>query len=500
MQENEFEKRLQEEMSEFRVRPSEVVWEKIEDELRKKKRRRVIFYLFLLAGLSLIGYSGYVLFTPEKQILSKQDIATTEKINSEKKEPSLTGDAKKMEPVDENSDQSKKTAETHSGVESKIPDIDDDNKPAQARPQSQSNRDVLKSPTKINSKGPKNKIVTKDDTAIALQTEKDFVSDAKPAPAPSPRAPEKNTEAIAQVSAEKNQTNRPVPDSSVAAIKKEEGVPAAQKQAAKKTKSSIKWALEVSGGVSHLGDKALSFAGVNQQGDAFYVNTPGNSTGGPTGGFTVYYPPSEVVRGPAFRAAVVGEMSISKRSSVSAGLGYAFYSNEIKTGGHKDSSFVLRTMTDQSVALSSYYQGPQSQAIEYRNKYHFILVPINYQLQLNKGIKVPIVWNIGVSPAYLFSTNALVYDTASGGIYYKNKEAFNKFHFNLNTGISFRVGKPNKLQWSIGPEVSMDMTGLVKESKSVANIFSSSGSGSQKRYFIYGGVTGRIYLKKKNAK
>ena len=31
MQENEFEKRLQEEMEEFRLRPSEAVWDKIED-------------------------------------------------------------------------------------------------------------------------------------------------------------------------------------------------------------------------------------------------------------------------------------------------------------------------------------------------------------------------------------------------------------------------------------------------------------------------------------
>ncbi|HET9434504.1 MAG TPA: hypothetical protein VFO37_12145, partial [Chitinophagaceae bacterium] len=175
----------------------------------------------------------------------------------------------------------------------------------------------------------------------------------------------------------------------------------------------------------------------------------------------------------------------TKRSSVSAGLGYAYYSNEIKTGVYKDSSFVLRTMAAQSVNLDAYYQG--SQVMEYRNKYHFIQVPINYQLQLNKGVKLPIIWSVGVAPSYLFSTNALVYDTATGGIYYKNNDAFNKFHFNLNTGISFRVGKPGKLQWSIGPELSMDMTGLAKDA-------------DQKRYFLYGGINGRVYFKKKNTK
>ena len=39
MQENEFEKRVQKKMEEFRLRPSDVVWERVEEELRKKKKR-----------------------------------------------------------------------------------------------------------------------------------------------------------------------------------------------------------------------------------------------------------------------------------------------------------------------------------------------------------------------------------------------------------------------------------------------------------------------------
>ena len=238
-------------------------------------------------------------------------------------------------------------------------------------------------------------------------------------------------------------------------------MPADQQKQKKKTISSIRWGLDLSIGVSQISNKAFSFSGVSQSADALY-NAPGNSTGGNTGGnLNSSRAPSDVLRGIAFKAGIVGEMNLSKRSSVSAGLGYAYYSNNIKTGSPKDSSFVLRTMTAQSVALNSYYQG--SQVMEYTNHYHFIQLPIYYQLQLNKGVKLPIIWSIGVAPAYLFSTNALIYDTARGGIYYKNNDAFNKFHFNLNTGLSFRFGKTNKLQWSLGPELSMDMTGLMKD-------------------------------------
>ena len=62
MQENEFEKRVREEIGGLRLRPSEEVWGKVEAELKRKKRRRVVFFIFLLAGLSLLGGSGYFLW------------------------------------------------------------------------------------------------------------------------------------------------------------------------------------------------------------------------------------------------------------------------------------------------------------------------------------------------------------------------------------------------------------------------------------------------------
>ncbi|HRO70598.1 MAG TPA: hypothetical protein PK951_09465, partial [Chitinophagaceae bacterium] len=60
MQENEFEKKVQQRMEEFRLRPSEVVWGAVAHSLEKKRRRRiVVFFVFLLAGLGLAGFSGY---------------------------------------------------------------------------------------------------------------------------------------------------------------------------------------------------------------------------------------------------------------------------------------------------------------------------------------------------------------------------------------------------------------------------------------------------------
>ena len=112
MQENEFEKRLQEEMGEFRLRPSDDVWNKIEVEIRKKKRRRVVFFIFLLAGLSLMGYTGYFLTSTTKKNLAEQVIATTDKnILDQKNEEPAEADAQKSIPEDQTIAKSKQAKE-----------------------------------------------------------------------------------------------------------------------------------------------------------------------------------------------------------------------------------------------------------------------------------------------------------------------------------------------------------------------------------------------------
>ena len=56
MPENEFEKRVSSEMQDLRFKPSENVWLRVEERIKKKKKRRIFIIIFLLAGLSLLGY------------------------------------------------------------------------------------------------------------------------------------------------------------------------------------------------------------------------------------------------------------------------------------------------------------------------------------------------------------------------------------------------------------------------------------------------------------
>jgi hypothetical protein len=142
------------------------------------------------------------------------------------------------------------------------------------------------------------------------------------------------------------------------------------------------------------------------------------------------------------------------------------------------------TVRSNSAYSGGYYYGPR--VSKYTNKYHFLEIPLAYQLQVINGKKMQVLWNGGIYTSVLLSTNALVYDTAAYGVYYKNNNAHNKVHFALNSGVSLRFGRENKMQWSIGPEFSMDMTNVLKDDFILRN-----------RYFMYGGVTARILFPRK---
>ena len=62
MQENEFEKQVQQKMEELQLHPSESVWQHIAAHITKKKQRRVVWIFFLL--LLALLFAGYWLMDP----------------------------------------------------------------------------------------------------------------------------------------------------------------------------------------------------------------------------------------------------------------------------------------------------------------------------------------------------------------------------------------------------------------------------------------------------
>lgn len=512
MQENNFEKRVQQQMEELRFRPSEAVWEKVEEEIRKKRKRRVVFFIFLLAGLSLIGYSGYFLFNKSKPNLVEQNTTLTDKKESIKnsqpgagtenanrkhedsekpgpgKETQLSSIEEKNIAIEEKTnstgtndvainkkettvkeenivlkDREKRTVKLKPTASKKLSDKTK-NKYTTANNKTQGQTTGKSYPQKKDSDMP---VISKsDDVSVPVVAEKDLAEN-KEFP-----VEEKDVQGN-DIQTKKDSTAK----EEVAANKE---VPAATPK--KKQAPKINWGIEFSYGVSANREDAF-LGGQKSMADRVY-SSPQSNVGNPIVSTTTFYSPSSIKSGAAFRAGLVGEMKISRKSSVSSGLRYAYFSNSIKVGSYKDTAVSFTNSFSQDVNVRAIYRGVQQK--EYTNRFHFIQLPLQYQWQLNKGTKIPILWNAGATVGYLISTNGLVYDTAANGIYYHDKKAFNKLNWNLNTGFSFRFGNKGKLQWSLGPEFSVGMNKLTKNDY------------TKKQYLLYGGMTGRIIFTKKN--
>jgi hypothetical protein len=584
MQENEFEKKVREEIGGLRLRPSEEVWGKVEAELKRKKRRRVVVFIFLLAGLSLIGTTGYFLWNNEKQNLAEEKtlIPANEKPvddnsivkSPETKESTQTGQTKREQPV--STDERKKetdgikdiatdkiseskndigasqttektivkgddivsktdakqtsietkrktrgadkeialtkkkvTPEKELTIAAKDEDVTIVKQEPAARPEKlkekaiEQNDIVSKTDakqtsieTKRKTRGAdkeiaaaKKKVTPEKELAIAAKDEDVTIVKQEPVEKPTKlkedviaqndNSIKQDSIAVASIAAEKKNETATIKDSAITVLlPEEEKINKASKTIAR---LPIKLGVSFSAGISNLGDDIFSIPSVAKSADQLY-STPGGATNNPAP--TPFYPPSSIKAGTAFKIGVIAEKQLTKKSSLVAGLQYAYLSNNIKTGMVKDTAIALYDRNNaQSLSLSSVYSGKHEK--EYTNKYHLIELPVHYQWQLNKGKKLPILWNMGLSAGYLVSSNALLFDTTAGGIHYRNKDAYSKVQLNLNTGLFFRLGG-KKLQWSIGPELSMATRRLLKDET------------QPKQYFLYGGLTGRLlFIKKK---
>jgi hypothetical protein len=508
MQENEFEKRMRQEMGEFRLRPSDAVWEKVEEQLRKKKRRRVVFFIFMLAaGLSLLGYSGYFLTktnstqnlvqqdnnslpgNDKSEPVNKQQLSLTKENETANNQPAIK---KHTLPATKEKEREEKPAVTVLSNDKLLITGNDI-----AFKQTKKSRKISPGnyaiPESTRKSGFNITNVTRQQKKAEVKIQKDQsgqpadkVSISQPGIAKN-NSPYDNKKADTKddsktIDEKINETVRP--DSAVTTQTKVAEAIAVIKK--KQPASKIKWGIDISAGITANRANAFSIFSLNSDKSLVMDNyNPGSATGGGSPNINnIRISPSDIKTGPAFRAGLLGEMKLSKRSSISSGLQYVYYSNKIQVGYYTDTTVVVNNSYSQFSRFDAVYRGTHQN--EYINRYHFIQIPLQYQLQLNKSDKLPILWNVGVSAGYLFATNGLVYDTTAGGIYYRDNAAFNKFRFNVNTGLAFRFGNNNNVQWSLGPELSLGMNKLMKDEY------------TKKQYLLYGGLTGRLYFKKRS--
>jgi hypothetical protein len=199
--------------------------------------------------------------------------------------------------------------------------------------------------------------------------------------------------------------------------------------------------------------------------------------------------PSRIYTDFSFGVSFFVKKKISKRLSFTAGIGYQYYSTKIYTGKAVDSLvwvYTARTVTsnpangllpglnpNQSYYLrvSTYY--PNINTSRYINQYHFLTLPLAVNFQLNRGRTLPLIWEAGLSLAYLISSNALHFDPHAD-VYYQDNKLFNRLDLQGTTAIlaSFHLSK-NELK--IGPQLEYGLTGVLNKTASNSEHLLSGG-------------------------
>jgi hypothetical protein len=476
MPENEFEKKVSSEMQELKFKPSENVWLRVEERIKKKKKRRVFVIIFLLAGLALLGYWQRSNLFGE----SENDIAKTEKGKAENSKPA---EETKNTSIKQNIETTKKE-ETQNTIDKPVNDkLKEDKSVVDLKEIIVSKNEINKpkknkDEIKVKPVSEKTKKDDKTEVSIAIvsansKKKNTIIEDGKNKDAPDVKT---NPETIVKQDEVKQLEVKPIeseidsPKTLIAdqyknvtekkdTLLKTDRATAPSTPIVKKDSSikKWKWGLHITPGISSLSDHGLSFSSQNNMDRFSYLSSAGSGSGIPP----IRQKPSDVKPGFAFQAGAFAQRQLSPRTSFSLGLQYGYYSNILHIGNRRDSLINNNQFANVLDANGNNVYNAGGDTIKYTNHYHFIEVPLSFQWQLNKNKTKPFVWSTGFTIGQLIASNAIMYDTAFNGIYYQNKKLLNKTQFILSTGFSWTIANTKKFQWSLGPVANIHLNKLV---------------------------------------
>ena len=483
MQNNEFEKQVQERMGQIKFTPSEAVWAEVEKNLRQRRKRRIaIFWLFIFfiaaGGTSL----GWFYLSPSDNRIS----------NHQSKSASALKNTTAIPPVQNSDDQSSASSsgrkensvinespKTGSSLETSAEKINQgsrNNSGANSQKNTphgqltpiQKNKNVsTNSAVNIETSGSKiNK--TRDKKSAAALTTPALV-DANIHGDMANTTADQPDKAVAvnenKVSADSSVTNN---DSSVNLVK----INAVDSQATAtstvkiKNNAKSKWQFGVSVGVGMSDivhpasmNKSLDMAMANPS------NPPSSNLSAPGNSFqnaAIYISPKELNPGIEFSLGFSASKKLKKRWSVAIGLQYHYYSTSIKVGPYLDSS------------RSYLAAGPRVN--DHTNKYHFVEIPVTLGFQLLKN--KPLLLTSGISLAQLIVSDVLTYNSAQR-VFISDGSNLNKTQLNILLGLSWTFGDKGRMPIQVGPNFSYGASNLSGKSISGSNHMYTVGAGAK---------------------
>ena len=424
MPENKFEKQVQRKMEEFGLNPSSRVWDEVEERINKKRRKRKIaFWLLLFLLISLSSITTGILILKDKKKSNEQSYIKTTKHESYGLSSSNPKETTKS--VTRNQD-----TETNPEKNNLKKQIKSNNYNS-----SEANRMTV-----VN-----NKISKKDNWKISHQKQKDRSAGSELEVSGIEKqmgdtSLTANNTGIAETD-RLNEKGKTYYEKNISAgIKKE----LEQKTGAEQKKDSAlanklttgkqpasrikikkwKFGLTIEGGIAEVA-KGIGFVSSYP---ASVYQAP--SSGG--GSSTISLSP--VYASGAFTAGVFVQRSLSKKLLLDMGLSYSFLSTKRKVGNKIDST-ISNPNTSQG-SITNFYLGANADNA-YTNHYHFLNISGGIEWRIFK--KNFVFWKNEFSYSRLLSSDELYFDSGYL-IYYRDFSQLNKNHFFLSTGLSIPAG------------------------------------------------------------
>lgn len=444
MQENEFEKKLQQKLEMLQVQPAAEVWQKVKTEVAQKKKKRRFAFFFLLAFILSAGALVTTLLV-NKPAVVKNVMASTA-VDDNRRNANNDNTATNQA---ENAD--KKTVSTTETSKEEI----------YSTLQKNSINTTGENTVAVNALAVRKPITAKSKAKLGVKTTAPAVEEDESNIAASNLHEENNNssaraDAVLPVNDNISNTLTPLVEAkdtnsaTVAAVeKKQPDVTAKQEPEQKVTvakkeqkEKNGKWsiAFSMAGGVNYTGssNQAKSLT------QDYNGGTAGGGGGTPTAGGN-YYSPSPLEHGTALAAGIHVYRELNSTVKLMMGLQYNYSTLSLKTGNRLDTA--VRQLEIYRVGST----------VSYTNRYHYITIPLSLSAKLFTAGSRDIVMEAGAGISHLVATNALSYNYTQGR-YYSGVNDLNKTILSVSAFAAINLAGKNKPAFYIGPQINYAIT------------------------------------------
>lgn len=476
MSDHDFEKQVRQKLNNLKITPSAEAWEKIEQRLRERRRRRSLLWLpLLLAGLAVGGYYLYPsLLHPHSG--SRQTTVPVNAVSGTTAHKDLAAAEADKNATPGNDvpgsdipglDRSKATtAENDDSITDGNSLTQQKDGPSslaivrQAMERSERKRKAQPGQRSSPVTSSKHHHATQKSTSIeASETSDDHPNVMVSENAGQPPAIPANDQAsiaynappvVVSVHAQKILPTALLP----AAAENSPPAPVVKKAPAT-AHSKWSYAIDVHTGISGVNRNAL----VPRKSMVAAADYPTSGFVAVVANYAPVYKPAITSPGLAFSVGLEVKRELSKRFSLSTGLGYTQLNTLLKAGEqyiNTQTAYGLRSYVLSSAAMV------RNEVKEYRNKYHFVELPVVLNMRLIGNEELPVYWNAGVVISQLLSSASVHFDAANG-IYYEDNGLVNQTQVGVTTGFSLALFNKTPHPLWLGPSVRSNISSVLKK-------------------------------------